>query len=107
MATRRRSKPKDLAVARLSGTAANYANRPELDVDAAVAALRAVPAVTPEHLAETAGVILGAHRSDMDFDQQALKAALLIAAGADLSRLRHWIKVGQQRASRRAHFSPD
>jgi hypothetical protein len=31
--------------------------------------------------------------------RKAFEAALLVAAGADLTNLRHWVKVGQDRAS--------
>jgi hypothetical protein len=32
--------------------------------------------------------------------KKALEAALLIAAGADLTNLMHWVEVGQERATR-------
>jgi hypothetical protein len=94
----RRSRPEDLAAARLSGIARRHAGKgPEFDVEAALAELRAVPAVDPDKLAETAGIALGYHQQDTDFDFHALEAALLIAAGADLTRLRHWMRVGAER----------
>jgi hypothetical protein len=53
-------------------------------------------------LAERAGITLGFHaRENRDeWQSKALQAALLIAAGADLTRLTEWIVVGQQRAER-------
>ena len=94
----RRSRPEDLACARLDGISVRHA-REGTDLDAALAELRAVPAVTPEHMAESAGLMLGYCRNDQDYDTRMVATALLIAAGADLSRLRYWIKEG---AARRA-----
>jgi hypothetical protein len=53
-------------------------------------------------LAERAGVILGfyARENRDEWQSKALEAALLIAAGADLTRLTEWIAVGQERAER-------
>jgi hypothetical protein len=48
-------------------------------------------------------VILGFHDEDARdgrWSRRALEAALLIAAGADLTRLTEWIEEGQERAQR-------
>jgi hypothetical protein len=62
-----------------------------------VAELLAVPAVSPELLAQEAGITLGFYRSEMDFESRAVAAALLITAGADVTRLRHWFQEGAER----------
>jgi hypothetical protein len=48
------------------------------------------------------GITLGFYARDNRDERQrkALEAALLIAAGADLTRLTEWIAVRQQRAQR-------
>lgn len=56
-----------------------------------------MPAVTPEHMCESAGLMLGYSRNDQDYDTRMVAAALLIAAGADLTRLRYWIREGAAR----------
>jgi hypothetical protein len=67
------------------------------DLEAALAELRAVPAATAEHMAESAGLMLGYSRNEQDYATRMVAAALLIAAGADLSRLRFWIREGATR----------
>ena len=64
--------------------------RGPLDVEAAVAELREIAGGRGDLLAERAGLILGfhdEHESDGRWPPRALEAALLIAAGADLTRL--------------------
>jgi hypothetical protein len=53
-------------------------------------------------LAERAGLTLGFYARDNrdEWARKAVVAALLIAAGADLTRLMEWIVVGQERAER-------
>ena len=77
--------------------ARRHARKAELDVDLAVAELLAVPAVSPELLAQEAGITLGFYRSEMDFESRAVAAALLLTAGADVTRLRHWFQEGAER----------
>ena len=68
-----------------------------VDVKAALAEIRVVPAVPPAVLAEGAGLALGFYHSEQDWSTRVMEAGLLIAAGADLSQLRHWISVGRDR----------
>jgi hypothetical protein len=90
--------------AQLAGTASRHASRKPLDVATAVAELREIAAGRGDLLAERAGVIFRlprrAHERDGRWPRRALEAALCIAAGADLTRLREWIAVGQERAQR-------
>jgi hypothetical protein len=94
--------PDGIITARLAGTAGRHASRDPLDVDAAVAELREIAAGRGDLLAERAGVTLGfyARENRDEWSRRALQAALLIAAGADLTRLPEWIEEGQQRAER-------
>jgi hypothetical protein len=73
-----------------------------LDVEAAVTELREIANGRGDLLAERAGVTLGfnARESRDEWPRKAIAAALLIAAGADLTRLAEWIAVGQERAER-------
>jgi hypothetical protein len=101
--TRRKPDPDAVKGARIAGTASRHASREPLDVDAAVAELREIADGRGDLLAERAGVILAFHTEDAKdgrWPRRALEAALLIAAGADLTRLTEWIAVGQQRAER-------
>src|SRR4029453_5873010 len=102
MATpRRKPNPDGIISANIAGTASRYAGREPLDVDAALAALGEVAGARSDLLAERAGVILGFHEEDGRdgrWPSSALEAALLIAAGAGLTRLTQWIAVGQERA---------
>jgi hypothetical protein len=58
--------------------------------------------ISEEILAERARITLGfyARENRDEWQRKALEAALLIAAGADLTRLTEWIAVGQERAQR-------
>jgi hypothetical protein len=71
-------------------------------VEAAVTELREIADGRADLLAERAGITLGFYaRANRDeWQSKALQAALLIAAGADLTRLTEWIEEGQQRAER-------
>jgi hypothetical protein len=102
MGQNRRSRPEDLACARLDGISLRHA-REGTDLGVALAELRAVPAVTPEHMAESAGIMLGYSRNDQDYVVRMTAAALVIAAGADISRLRYWIKEGAARRAMPQH----
>ncbi len=53
-------------------------------------------------LAERAGTTLGFYARDNrdEWARKAVEAALLIAAGADITELRRWIEEGQERAER-------
>jgi hypothetical protein len=77
-------------------------SRNPLDVDAAIAELREMANGRADQLAERVGVTLGfyARENRDEWSRRALQAALLIAAGADLTRLTEWIVEGQQRAER-------
>jgi hypothetical protein len=77
-------------------------SREPLDVEAAVAELREIADGRGDLLAERAGVTLGfyARENRDEWQRKALEAALLIAAGADLTRLTEWIAAGQRRAER-------
>jgi hypothetical protein len=100
---RRKPDPDGITTAQLAGTVGRYVSREPLDVDAAVAELREIAGGRGDLLAERAGVILGFHDEDARdgrWPSRALQAALLIAAGADLTRLMEWIAVGQERAER-------
>jgi hypothetical protein len=101
--TRRRADPERIITARLAGTSARYVSREPLDVDAAVAELREIAQGRGDLVAEQAGIILGtAERDARDgiWPQRALQAALILAAGADLTRLTEWIAEGERRAQR-------
>ena len=98
--------PDGIITAQLAGTAGRHASRDPLDVDAAVAELREIAAGRADLLGEVAGRTLGygpgvggAVGASM-WPKKALEAALLIAAGADLTNLTHWVEVGQERATR-------
>jgi hypothetical protein len=95
--SRRRSSPEQLAVARVSGIAKRHSWAEPIDVHAALEEIRAVPAVSPAVLAEAAGTGIGYYHDAMDWSTRIIEAGLLIAAGADLSQLRHWIGVGRDR----------
>jgi hypothetical protein len=62
-----------------------------------VAELREIADGRADLLAERAGITLGfyARENRDEWQSKALQAALLIAAGADLTRLTEWIAVGQ------------
>jgi hypothetical protein len=53
--------------------------------------------VSPAVLAEAAGTTLGYYHDAQDWGTRIIEAGLMIAAGADLSQLRHWIGVGAER----------
>jgi hypothetical protein len=100
--TPRRVDPDGVRRANIAGTASRYASRQPLDVEAAVAELRELADGRGDLLAERAGVTLGfyARENRTEWPRKALAAALLIAAGADLTRLTEWIEEGQERAER-------
>jgi hypothetical protein len=77
-------------------------SRKPLDVEAAVAELREIAVGRADLLAKRAGITLGfyARENRDEWARKALQAALLIAAGADLTRLTEWIEEGQERAER-------
>jgi hypothetical protein len=98
--------PDGVITAQLRGTAGRYASGQPLDVDAAVEELREIAGGRADLLGEVAGRTLGFGPgvggqvgADM-WPNKALEAALLIAAGADLTRLTYWVEVGQERATR-------
>jgi hypothetical protein len=99
---RAKADPDGIVTAQLAGTAGRYVSRKPVDVDAAIAELREIAAGRGDLLAERAGVTLGfyARENRVEWQSKALQAALLIAAGADLTRLAEWIAVGQERAER-------
>jgi hypothetical protein len=104
MATRRGKldNPGGIITAQLAGTAGRYVSRKPLDVEAAVAELREIADGRGDLLAERAGITLGFYAGEKrdEWPRRALEAVLLIAAGADLTRLSEWIAVGQERAER-------
>ena len=66
----------------------------------AVESLREITA-SPELLAEAAGILAGAvDPRGPDYDRRINAARLLVAAGADRERLRHWIGAGRYNATR-------
>jgi hypothetical protein len=97
---RRKPDPDGITTAQLAGTAGRYVSRKPLDVEAAVTELREIANGRGDLLAERAGITLGfyARENRDEWQSKALQAALLIAAGADLTRLTEWIAVGQERA---------
>jgi hypothetical protein len=99
---RRKPDPDGITTAQLAGTAGQYVSRKPLDVDAALAELREIADGRGDLLAERAGITLGfyARENRDEWQRKALQAALLIAAGADLTRLTEWIAVGRERAER-------
>jgi hypothetical protein len=98
---RRKPDPDGITTAQLAGTVGRYVSRKPLDVEAAVTELREI-ANGRGLLAERAGITLGFYARDNrdEWQRKALQAALLIAAGADLTRLTEWIAEGQERAER-------
>ena len=103
MATARRKPGPDGATrAQLAGTVGRHVSRKPLGVEGAVTELREVANGRTDLLAERAGITLGfyARENRDEWQRKALEAALLIAAGADLTRLTEWIDEGQQRAER-------
>ncbi len=100
--TRRKPDSDGITTAQLAGTAGRYVSRKPLDVEAAVAELREIANGRGDLLAERAGMTLGSYARDNrdESARKAVVAALLIAAGADLTRLTEWIEEGQQRAER-------
>jgi hypothetical protein len=99
---RRKPDPDGVTTAQVAGTVGRYVSRKPLDVDAAITELREIANGRGDLLAERAGITLGfyARENRDEWRRKALQAALLIAAGADLTRLTEWIAVGQQRAER-------
>jgi hypothetical protein len=99
---RAKADPDGITTAQLAGTAARYVSRKPLDVEAAVSELREIANGRGDLQAERAGVTLGfyAHENRDEWQRKALQAALLIAAGTDLTRLTEWIEEGQERAER-------
>jgi hypothetical protein len=99
---RRKPDPDGITTAQLAGTVGRYVSRKPLDVEAAVTELREIANGRGDLLAERAGITLGiyARENRDEWQRKALEAALLIAAGADLTRLTEWIRVGQERAER-------
>jgi hypothetical protein len=99
---RRRPDPDGITTAQLAGTVGRYVSQKPLDVEAAVTELREIANGRANLLAERAGVTLGfyARENRDEWQRKALEAALLIAAGADLTRVTEWIAVGQERAER-------
>ena len=93
----RRPPPDRIAVARVFGIAVRHSRTEPIDVEAALAEIRAIPAVSPAVLAEAAGLTLGYHHNAMDWGTRIIEGGLLIAAGADLSQLCRWIRVGAER----------
>jgi hypothetical protein len=104
MATRRGKldNPDRIITAQLAGTAGRYVSRKPPDVETAVTELREIANGRGDLLAERAGTTLGfyARENRDEWQRKALEAALLIAAGADLTKLTEWIAMGQQRAER-------
>jgi hypothetical protein len=101
-----------LIVARISGVAVRHASWREPagdEIAAAVAELREVAGDRPDLLAEEAGILLGFHEGGLDEPRARSSAQLLIAAGADQSRIPRWIEEGRRRAGLRRHppFSRD
>jgi hypothetical protein len=99
---RRRADPDGITTAQLAGTVGRFVSRKPLDVEAAVTELREIANGRGDLLAERAGITLGFYASENrdEWQSKGLQAALLIAAGADLTRLTEWIAVGQERAER-------
>jgi hypothetical protein len=94
--------PDGIIAARFAGTAGRHASRHLLDVDAALAELQEIANGRCDLLAEQAGITLGfyARENRDEWSRKALQAALIIVAGADLTRLTEWITVGQERTER-------
>jgi hypothetical protein len=94
--------PDGITTAQLAGTVGRYVSRKPLDVKAAITELREIANGRGDLLAERAGITLGfyARENRDEWTRKAVVAALLIAAGADLTRLTEWIEKGQQRAER-------
>jgi hypothetical protein len=99
---RRKPDPDGITRAELAGTVGRYVSQRPLDVEAAVTELREIANGRADLLAERAGITLGfyARENRDEWPHKALAAALLIAAGADLTRLTEWIEEGQERAER-------
>jgi hypothetical protein len=103
---RAKADPDGIITAWLAGIVGRHASRDPLDVDAAVAELREIAGAVPICSARRTGGPLGfgpgvgGEVGATMWPRRALEAALLIAAGADLTRLTEWSTVGQERAER-------
>jgi hypothetical protein len=94
--------PDRLITARLMATAFRLATRNPVDGQAALAEIAAIAGDRSDLLAEGAGLLIGwrSPRREIthDWPAQAVAGSLPVAAGADLSVLDHWIRVGMQQA---------
>lgn len=103
-----------IVVARLQGIAKRHAGwtDPQGDRRAdALSELRQVGGDRGDLMAQAAGLLLGFYPSDhIAYEHHRIAAQLVIEAGADVSRLEHWIQIGAERGERarssRGYFSP-
>jgi len=93
------SSPDRIARAQLDGHA-RYCVHHRVPADVAVAGLREIT-TRPDLLAEAAGAVAGTvHPSSPERPGRVAAGRLLVAAGADLDALPHWLAVGRSRAER-------
>jgi hypothetical protein len=84
--------------AQLHGTAKRLANKNPLDVEAAIKELQEIAGGRTDLMAHTAGLLIGARPPRAEeihmWPRQAVAGCLLIAAGADLTKIEEWIATG-------------
>ena len=100
---RAKPNPDGIITARLTGASARHVSQKQLDAAAAVAELREIAGGRTDLLARQAGLIFGSLDRDVrdgEWPRRAVQAALLIQAGADVSRLAEWVEEGLRRAER-------
>jgi len=100
-----------IVVAQLSGAVSRHsgwkAELTEQELAAAVAELQEITGGRPDGpalMAEVAGVRIGTHAGiPLEEDKAAAEARILVAAGADVSLIDDWARVGAGRAAQPRH----
>jgi len=100
-----------IVVAQLSGAVSRHsgwkAELTEQELAAAVAELQEITGGRPDGpalMAEVAGVRIGTHAGiPLEEDKAAAEARILVAAGADVSLIDDWARVGAERAAQPRH----
>jgi hypothetical protein len=91
-----------ILAARITGTATRHArHRPltEAEHRAAVTELASLAGERADILAQAAGLEAGYHQGHPDEARHLQAAQLCIDAGADITQIPHWTRIGHQRAT--------